>query len=1729
MPFDFDSDGNLLTANGGGWNFDGDGNLLDGTKDKKEQDGPLKRGYNAVSTSVSLTKDLAAGNYDSAAKTIADQARYNAKNPGSEASIGLQKAWQEGDGISGGIANVAKEVGSDFSNADGVVGGVKSLYENAKAMGSGIVAQMPNMVLPMAGMLGGGAAGTVAGGPIGTVAGGFAGASAGNTIVGTSEAAMRHLQVAGINPEDTNAVAEYFKNNSGSILGETAIKGSVIGAVDTATMGLGHFLLTGPGKQAASRALTGMGIDLADKAAVNSALKSQVLKDIVAKDAAYIASKTGAQNVARNVGAAALEPAGEFAGEYAGSLAATGQADAKDAALEAFSSLGQSAVTFAGQKAYASAPTPDPLRIGNTPDPMIGFPDGTVARRSEVEAYINSLPEDQRVAARAKLQGLEKQPVKPDDILETQSAADAISTFMESVSKTGQDWQNLGVTPTGETSLLSSYRAGQEWQSIAPEQAGSLEQQRAELEREGAALSQARDARLADVGQQWQDLGITNPADDLQAQRMGMREEPNGVPTGVLLADSGRNGQDGNLTTESVGTGVGAERPSGLQPGGLENNFVGELDKLPGEAPTGPVDERLVPLSKRNVQNNQAPANEPKAEATPDAQAQAVGANTNAAEPAPGTGTAKVEANGVAPKQGPGAPLANGFFAGPVEGEKFRVSDVSATGGLTLDKRLSGGTVSTMYVGADGGFVDAENVNMIGDGVARLWKPLTDLARQAAREILQEMGALPLGNKRREELKAKLKEVVANDGKPPAIKAPSTTADSDSGNEVSQSAQPGLPGEGAGVSPAEDKKAKWLKAINDQNRLMPVGGVQLTVQNGKLTFMGNPDSSKQGKALQATLAEAQKAGASIAEIIASIQAPEAMAGDAAAPADVPGAGSTAVQADGVRQPVASWVIREKETGNVVMETYDKAKVDALNTKKYEAVPIEQHLNELNQKIKADGVKAAIEQVTTPISYEDAKSLVAGKTEKPGGTDPVRQIDAGEGNKASYRIGNVPISMFKENESGNRYDGTVNESLATDYSKRDASGAPPVIAVLSPKTGKLNILDGGHRITAARMRGDETISTLISFKTQPTQPITGEGAGVAKPKDPRTIKLSQRTESTNAQAPKAIEASPPAQTSQAEVIEPNFEAAKALIKQQKAATGNKSKENLVRIKLRQLAAKTPINHGKTVSALDIAATRLGMGEGKLKGLEFAPEEQPQAPVEPAQVATETVAKPRKKPAGGKTLRSKAYDKNPLLTFLATHGLFHDKTKPGSHKVEFSPDKAIMVMGYGPVFKKTGKRLDELTQNAIEEGYLPTDGTESQLRELVRRAVAGEKISPLYAEGVAEQIAEQNFAEHLAQQQEAAQNEDFDDPFGPMLDGDFVADDFDVPGYDEASDPIKLEVNALLALADDAGINEDAREAIKEDAHYATLDQSEQAYYEAYRNALKAAIAASNRVGSADSGEASNAQGQREASPPEISGSVSAVQSSQKALEAGQAEIDEAKGLKYKLPYLEDRLKENLDPTDGFDMHILANELPPNRAYNRMMTDHNGDFSGVEFKNKDGRHAFVLPDASQPGKWRVSYFDKDGFSRHESEPTREKAQQSLARDGYTIEDKGALDRLASTKEWARGTDFAGLIFQLNSGAITHAQFIEKQNKLNADYEASKGEGLTLTAPSRQDVLAQQAAIDAEAKRKEEGGDKPIPRKQLTGDIPDLFNPQGSVFDVPEEPTPQPKPLPSWTPPM
>jgi len=45
---------------------------------------------------------------------------------------------------------------------------------------------------------------------------------------------------------------------------------------------------------------------------------------------------------------------------------------------------------------------------------------------------------------------------------------------------------------------------------------------------------------------------------------------------------------------------------------------------------------------------------------------------------------------------------------------------------------------------------------------------------------------------------------------------------------------------------------------------------------------------------------------------------------------------------------ASWVIKEKATGKVIAETFQRKVAQAVNTEKYEAVPIMKYLASLNE-------------------------------------------------------------------------------------------------------------------------------------------------------------------------------------------------------------------------------------------------------------------------------------------------------------------------------------------------------------------------------------------------------------------------------------------------------------------------------------------------------------------------------------------------------------------------------------------------------------------------------------------------------------------------------------------------------------------------------------------------------------------------------------------------------------
>jgi hypothetical protein len=47
--------------------------------------------------------------------------------------------------------------------------------------------------------------------------------------------------------------------------------------------------------------------------------------------------------------------------------------------------------------------------------------------------------------------------------------------------------------------------------------------------------------------------------------------------------------------------------------------------------------------------------------------------------------------------------------------------------------------------------------------------------------------------------------------------------------------------------------------------------------------------------------------------------------------------------------VSSWIIRNKHTGEVIMETWDSKKFRRMNTEKYEIVPVQDHLAGLSRK------------------------------------------------------------------------------------------------------------------------------------------------------------------------------------------------------------------------------------------------------------------------------------------------------------------------------------------------------------------------------------------------------------------------------------------------------------------------------------------------------------------------------------------------------------------------------------------------------------------------------------------------------------------------------------------------------------------------------------------------------------------------------------------------------------
>lgn len=208
----------------------------------------------------------------------------------------------------------------------------KAFAENPAGAGLLVTEQTPNSLVPLAT----GAIGLKAG-----LLGGVAGLFAGNI---TLETGFRALE-------------KFGEESSGEIAAKGAIKGSVIGAVDTATIGLTGLIMNTTRRaveSATKTALINSGLRAGDPATLQKALFDPVVREQVhaAQVAAMQASQRLHKRAIRGGAATFLESFGEGLGEYLGSLAADGEASKVEAVIEAFSSVGASAATAGAIAAY---------------------------------------------------------------------------------------------------------------------------------------------------------------------------------------------------------------------------------------------------------------------------------------------------------------------------------------------------------------------------------------------------------------------------------------------------------------------------------------------------------------------------------------------------------------------------------------------------------------------------------------------------------------------------------------------------------------------------------------------------------------------------------------------------------------------------------------------------------------------------------------------------------------------------------------------------------------------------------------------------------------------------------------------------------------------------------------------------------------------------------------------------------------------------------------------------------------------------------------------------------------------------------------------------------------------------------------------------------------------------------------------------------------------------------
>ena len=323
----------------------------------------LERGWEGLKHNAGLFLDNVADDSQGAAERIKAKREWDDANPAPRSSTKFVEQFQQlaEDDYAGMLATAVKNPG----------GALNQMVEQTPNSLPALALQIPVGIASSALLA------TGWGAPLAMGLQGLA-AFVGNALPEGGAYIEEQLGKAGINPNDTTAVAKWIAENRGKNLEGGVKKAGVISLVDGATGYLGGKLIAGPSirfAQAEAAVFAKAGVKTTDKAAVAAARATPAYKQAMAQPAQeLLAATTRAQKTVRELGGLGLETAGEGIGEYAGSYAADGTASVKDAVLESMMGAGTSAAMTGANMTLGAMKGPDGSRadleaLAATPQP----------------------------------------------------------------------------------------------------------------------------------------------------------------------------------------------------------------------------------------------------------------------------------------------------------------------------------------------------------------------------------------------------------------------------------------------------------------------------------------------------------------------------------------------------------------------------------------------------------------------------------------------------------------------------------------------------------------------------------------------------------------------------------------------------------------------------------------------------------------------------------------------------------------------------------------------------------------------------------------------------------------------------------------------------------------------------------------------------------------------------------------------------------------------------------------------------------------------------------------------------------------------------------------------------------------------------------------------------------------------------------------------------------------